>query len=291
MVSVVRAAFEHVRPSPQTSWKYYCRSERIFPFGWHVHDECELTLIVQGRGSRFVGDSIEAYDVGDLVLLGPSLPHTYVAGEQRGGTTENTAVVVQFRPDFLGAPLLEAPEFRSIGSLLSRSAQGLAFTEPDRVVVESLLAMAEMEGLDRTIALLSLLATLAQVRNGRRLASDRYSPATDATGRANVDAICTFLAERYSRQLSLAEMADVVHMAPTTFEHFFHRTMGRSVTTYLIELRIAAACRLLVDTDDAVAHIAAQCGYANISNFNRQFRRLKEMTPLRYRRAFRPSIR
>jgi AraC-like DNA-binding protein len=289
----VQAAFEHIDASPQSSWKYHLRREPDFPFGWHFHDECELTLITEGRGSRFVGDSIEAYEAGDLVLLGPELPHTYTADRRPGGEN-NEAIAAQFRVDFLGPHTFGGPDFESVGRLVARARRGLAFPAvPAADVATTMQRMETMDGPRRTLALLDVLLTLAETPGGRPLASDRYWPSIDAAGRASIDTICAFLADAYPRSVTLAETAAVAHMAPTTFSRFFRRAMGRSVTAYVIELRVAAACRLLIDTDFSVAVVAARCGYGNLSNFNRQFHRLKQTTPLAYRKAFergRPTL-
>jgi len=281
----VQAVFEHVDASPRISWKYDLRTERVFPFTWHFHDECELTLILVGRGSRLVADSIEQYEEGDLTLLGPTLPHTYVAEELPDGRP-NQAVVIQFREDFLGTEAFQGTEFQPVGQLLRRARRGLVFPgEHPRLSA----TMREMEGLDGpecTLALLSVLVALARRTDARTLASHPYWPTIDASGRASIDTICRYLAEAHTRPVSLAELADLVHMAPTTFSRFFHRVMGKSVTAYVIEVRVASACRLLTETDEPVATIASRCGYSNLSNFNRQFRRLKGLTPLRYRKIF-----
>lgn len=283
----MQAAFEHIDASPRSSWKYQQRIEPTYPFEWHFHEECELTFIVSGRGSRFVGDSIEPYEQGDLVLLGAELPHTYAAGTQPSGRP-NAAVSAQFRPHFLGADTFAGPDFEAVGRLLERSRRGLAFS-PDAAepVGAELQAMADMDGARRTVALLGILVRLAAETDVRALASERFSSSVDARSRATIEAVCAFLARAYDRPVTAAEVSAVAHVAPTTLSRVFRRAMGRSVTTYLIELRVAAACRLLTDGDEPVAAIAARCGYRNLSNFNRQFSRLKGTTPLAYRKAFR----
>ncbi|HLI02323.1 MAG TPA: AraC family transcriptional regulator [Acidimicrobiales bacterium] len=282
----MQAAFEHIDASPRSAWKYQQRIEPTYPFEWHFHEECELTFIVSGRGSRFVGDSIEPYEQGDLVLLGAALPHTYAAGTQPSGRP-NAAVSAQFRPHFLGADTFAGPDFEAVGRLLERSRRGLAFAPATAEPVGAeLQAMAGLDGARRTVALLGILVQLAAA-GARTLASEQFSSSVDARSRATIEVVCAFLARAYDRPVTAAEVSSVAHVAPTTLGRVFRRAMGRSVTTYLIELRVAAACRLLTDSDEPVAAIAARCGYRNLSNFNRQFARLKGTTPVAYRKAFR----
>ena len=277
------AAFERIDALPRTSWKFHVRSEPRFGFRWHFHDEYELTLITRGTGRRFVGDSLEAYDPGDLVLFGEDLPHAYVSDTADG----NEAVVLQFRRSFLGPELFDAPDFAAVGTLLARSRRGLAYP---RALGSALRArmhgLGSLDGAERTLGLLGLLVELARVPDPRPLASQHYQPTLNVTTRARIDAVCRFLQEAYDRPVNLAEVAAVAHLTPAAFSRFFQREMGRTLTAYLTELRISAACRLLASTDLPVATIAGRCGYGNLANFNRRFRVLKQMAPREYRRAF-----
>lgn len=284
----MRAQVEHIEPSPRESWAYQFRSEPAFPFHWHFHQQLELTLIISGRGVRFVGDCCEDYGPGDLVLLGSELPHSYLAEPHPDGVP-NTAIVAQFDREFLGAGFLAAPEFGPLVRLFDRASRGLSFDPAAAGAVAGRLAeLGGLTGAARTVELLRVLTELAALP-ARPLVSEGFRALVDENSQAMIERICTFLITNHRARLSLADVAAVAHLTPSALSRSFRRATGRSVLNYLIEVRIAVACRLLIDTDRTIAEIAADSGYASLANFNRQFRRLKGMAPREFRAAYGPG--
>ena len=288
IIQMVEASYERVEPPPGMSWSWYLLHRSSFRFGWHFHREIELTLITAGTGQRYIGDSVEIYQPGDLVLIGSELPHTY-ASDPSGGAGTQEAAVAQFDRDFLGATLFDRPEFQAVGRMLSLSQRGLVFSgESVTQAVREFLQFGSLPASVRTIALLHMLTALADTTPAPRpLASPDFSPQLDRASRGRIDEVCQYLVEAYASPVSLAEVAETAHMSPSAFSRLFRRTLGHTFTAYLTQLRIAAACRLLLDTDLSIAEIAGRSGYDNLSNFNRRFRQAKHMTPGAYRAAFR----
>jgi AraC-like DNA-binding protein len=275
----MRAEFEHVVEPNGMSWQYHVRLGSTFDFHYHFHPHVELTLITRGSGTRIVGDSIENYWPGDLTLIGADVPHTFASAPDR---TEHEAIVVQFRSDFLGTALWDRPEFIAIADLLVTAAGGVNLSVDDGVVTE-LRELATGQPADRTLRLLGLLGRLAGHASPRVLTTATPRRPISSHARDRADAIYAYLSANYTTPVSLAEAAAVAHMTPTAFSRFFRHTFGRTLTDYVTELRIAAACQLLADTDRTVADIAAHVGYENLSNFNRRFRKLKDTSPRDYR--------
>ena len=152
--------FEKVERSADTSFTCYLRKESVFPFEWHYHPEYELVALISGQGRRFIGDSVEDYVGGDLVMTGSDLPHTWQSNDHPD--SEQEAVVVQFSYDFLGESLFEQNEFTSIRNLLSESKHGLLFSgsSSSRTVVR-LRRLVDVSGMERLLELLSILNDLA----------------------------------------------------------------------------------------------------------------------------------
>ncbi|HLL89407.1 MAG TPA: AraC family transcriptional regulator [Tepidisphaeraceae bacterium] len=282
-----RATFEKILTVGH-SFTYRAWDAARFPFLWHFHPEYELTLIPRGRGHRFVGDHVDRYGPGDLVLLGPDLPHTWHAPP--GPPRSQQAVVIQFRRDCFGSGFFELPELAPVAALLDRSRQGLQFTGAARDgAAGRMAAMGGSTPLGRVRELLAILELLAgaPAQNVRALSSRAFNPVLSDRGRRTIDRVCRFLAERYtSPDVSLGQAAAVAHLSPAAFSRFFRRVTGRTFTAWVADLRVGRACQLLAETDRTIATIALDCGFANLSNFNRRFLAHKGVRPRDYRRQY-----
>lgn len=281
----MKAAAERVSLGAGASFLCRRRVDARFGFHWHFHAEIELTAIVRSRGRRFVGDSIEPYVDGDLVLLGPNLPHTWHSDGGRRGRHE--AVFCQFSEAFLGKEFLQSPELAGVKGLLERAARGLRFTgATQKSVLRKLEGLDRVQGLTRLTGLLDILDQLARSKDERPLSSRRFVPDLRRRDAERVDRVCRFLNERCTEGVTLAEAAGVAHLSIPAFSRVFRRSTGKTLVSYLHELRTGLACRALIESDRPVSDIAWDSGFNNLSNFNRRFRSLKGMSPREYRRAF-----
>lgn len=282
------ARFEKVPSTAHRSFHHRELRVARFDAPWHFHPEIELTLIVAGRGRRFVGDSIEPFGEGDLVLLGPNLPHFWRTEERpTRGRRAAHAVVVQFPPDFLGGEIWTRPEFAAIRRLLLRAQRGLHFTgAAGRAMAERVRALGGRRGCPAVLELLAILDLLASARNARQLASEAYEPSLDRHAERRLARVYGFLLGHYLEPLTLAEIARVAALTPAGFSRYFKRATGRNVSDFLNELRVDHAARLLRETTDGITRIAGASGYATLSNFNRRFRARLRCAPREYRRVF-----
>jgi len=283
----VRALVEKLLPPPASSFIHKTRREPAFGVYWHFHPEYQLTLVLRGRGKRFVGDDVSRFEPGDLVLTGPDLPHMWCSARRRGPDRRpHEAVIIQFPEAVFGGRFLELPEMAAVKRLLERSRRGLEFGRPTRrKVAIRLVRMGRQRGAARLIGLLDLLRVLSQ-SPARTLASGTYRASVATADRDRIDRICRHVAENSGRALRLAEAASAAHMSIPAFTRFFRKCTGKSLVGYLAEIRIGAACRLLTETDFTVARICRDSGFNNLANFNRRFRRIKRMSPREYRRHY-----
>ena len=285
----MKAYVQRVEQTEGASFVYRVKADPRFARGWHCHPEYELTLIQASQGRRFVGDSIENYRAGDLILLGPDLPHTWRSEEAIPGTSEiHRAVVIQFGRDFLGREFFRAPELREIGVVLGRAGRGLSITgSAADEVSRRMVGMRKLDRLDRLLELLALMQCIAEGGSDLREICRFRSPAPEAKARRRIDQVISHLNESYAAKISQERVAEMVGMTPAAFCRFFKRTTGTTFLDYLSELRVSRACNLLIDSNDTIRQISIRAGFQNLSNFNRRFLRQKKMTPREYRQRHR----
>ncbi len=284
----MKAYFEKV-PAGSGSLVAFDRADPAFPFDWHYHPEFELTLIVDSDGQRLIGDNFSEYGPGDLVLLGPNLPHTWRSAQSPKASDKlHRAIVMQFREDFLGEKFVTLPEMVPGAQLLKRSVCGLGFgnTAAARSVTHSLAKVPRMSSARRVVALLEVLLDLADETCAQQLSTGSVRSMSRPADQQRIDAVCRCLDEAFEREIDFARLAKSVHMDQAALCRFFKRATGRTMSGYVTELRVAAATHLLLETDLSVLEIGFRSGFGNYSNFNRQFKRMKGVSP----RALRERI-
>lgn len=278
------ATYETVPCEPASSIRVLRYSRDGFPFHLHYHPELELTLITRGRGLRFVADSIEEFEDGDLCLLGERMLHTWQSSPR---SRVGDAVVVQFSRDVIRPLEAGWPEIAPITRLLDASARGLRFSGRVRrylvPAIETLVATppGSMERMGRFLETLAVAAADAQVVP----LSSTVPPGPQddqATGRLN--RVLQHVHTHLTDPLTLADAAALAGMPPASFCRFFGRMVGKPFVRYVNEWRIRIACRELLRTSHPITRIAFDCGFENLSNFNRRFRQFKGLTPTDYRR-------
>lgn len=272
------ASFEHVVPVQPLTWKLTALAEPAFESAWHFHHEYELTYIREGHGTRLVGDSVTDYSPGNLTLIGPELPHTYVSTLS---DSRHVAVVVQFRRSFLGEGVFDAPMFAGVSAMLDASSRGLSFTADDAQVARLESGRPD----EQTVALLGLLVHLAAAP-ATVLASEQDTPALNLATARRIEAMVALMHQDFAAPLTLADIAAAAHLTPSSASRLFSRSTGSNISVYLSVVRVNAACRLLRDTDLPIATIAVESGFSNLSNFNRRFRAVKQTSPRDYRKSF-----
>jgi AraC-like DNA-binding protein len=258
----------------------------FFTYPWHYHSEYEILYLLESTGTRYVADHIEPFGPGDLVMVAGDLPHYWRNDEEYylpGTGLKAKRFVVQFPRDFMQPVINTYPEFLGIKNLLLRSGKGIRFMPPQNEEIgEMLLDLRNINGFRQIMRFLEILSYMAQNNNYKLLASDAYQPGRHEIFDNRLEKVIRFLTHNYQTQIRLEEVAQIAGMHPTAFCRYFKDKTGKQVSTYLNELRIGFACRLLINGAMQVSQICYETGFNNMSNFNRTFRKITGMTPTQY---------
>ena len=252
---------------------------------WHYHPELELVVILKSEGSCFVGDSIEKFEVGDIILLGKDIPHMWLNDEdyfKQDSKQSAKAIAIHFKQDYLGAAFFETPEMIHILELFDRARFGLKFSNLDIKIVEDIQNMLELNGFEKTMSFLNILNALAKHKNYRLLASSGYLNSFKTTKNETQDKVQAYIFKNFNREITLEEVAQIAHMNTSAFSRYFKRVNRITFSRYLAEIRIGYACKLLLENKSNIASICYEIGFNNISNFNRQFKLIMNCTPSTY---------
>lgn len=260
-----------------------CLDEGI-PFQWHHHPEYELTLTLNSRGQRFIGDHLGEYGDCDLVLVAPNLPHTW-ASREKVNEGPHVALVVWFHPDWIVKTTETFAEFATISTLLANAGRGLAFSpKVARDMQPAFETLFEQDPSTRLLSFLTILQKLETDNEAQTLASTAV--VQNAESRERIDRVLVHIHSHYDTQIALTELAGVAALSVSGLHRMFRKHMQSSISGYVTALRIGDACARLSGGAQPIAHIAAMVGYGALANFNRQFKSSKGMTPRAYRALF-----
>ena len=253
---------------------------------WHYHAQYELLYISKSNGIRFVGDSVSHFFPGDLVLVGPYLPHLWrndVSYYSEDDVNKVKTIIIKFTKDFIGEGTFNNPEFTDISKLLELSKFGVYFNKViSDNLHEELIHIIDLSPAEQSIKLLDILCRLSMTdEKGLLSSSDMRQYSTDNSQR--LDDIIKYISDNYTGDITLNDVADIACMTTNSFCRFFKKMTNKSFVQFLNEVRIRNASRLLAQEDLPVSEICDIVGYKTITNFNRQFKQIMGTTPVGYR--------
>lgn len=263
------------------------RHKNEFTYPLHQHRDYELNFIQNAPGvRRIVGDNIEVIGALDLVLItGENLEHVW---EQGNCTSPDIReITIQFSPELLSSSLLDKNQFTRINIMLEKAKHGLAFpVEAILKVYHRLDTLAsEKDSFIQFLSCLQLLYGLSGFQ-GKALASSSFAHAPRDKESRRVLKVKEYINDHYTEDVTLNQMSDMVGMSPSSFSRFFKQRTGRTLSSYLIDIRLGNAARALVDTTQNISEICYSCGFNNLSNFNRIFKSKRGMSPRDFREIY-----
>jgi AraC-like DNA-binding protein len=256
-----------------------------FPSLRHFHPEVEILLVIQGTGTRFVGDSIEPFAPGDLVMVGPNVSHEWCSDKKGGGVSE--AIYILFNTEIMGNDFWNLPESKIIHRIIQQSERGIRLTGKTRDDVAYLMNKIDSSfGFSRITLLLTILELIAFNGEYQYLASPVIQNTVNDRDTERLNKVYKYVIDNCQQDITLERAASVANLSKPAFCRYFRKRSNKTFISFLNEIRVGQACRLLVNEDHSIAEICYACGFNNISYFIRQFRGITGFTPLGYRKKF-----
>ncbi|TZF86030.1 helix-turn-helix transcriptional regulator (plasmid) [Pedobacter sp. BS3] len=264
----------------------FSRVKKEFNFPLHYHEEFELNLIVNAQGAkRIVGDHIEVIDDMELVLVGPNLPHAWFTHECKSECI--TEITIQWHRDLIDEKLLKRNQLHFMKKMFERSAKGITFSrETIESIAPRILSLDKKSGFDSVISLLLILHDLSTSRGMSSLSDAGFTEANVSYSSRRIDKAFDYMNTNYDKPIVLKDVAKLVNMTEVSFSRFIKKRTGVTFIDSLNEIRLGHATRMLIETTHTIAEISYNCGFNNISNFNRIFKKKKGCTPTEFRQDY-----
>lgn len=279
----VPPVLELIEPSFNQSFtfrKFEESEPNLKPF-WHYHPEIELVFVKTGSAKRHIGNHISEYKNGDLILLGPNLPHYGFTERLLGHRSE---IVVQMKSDFLGQEFFSIPEMKEIQVLLQKASVGIIFHDKTKREVGDLLeSISESDPFDKLIGIINVFRKLALSKDFELLNTNNPTLVLRKQDNDKIDRVYSYVKDHFQDDIRLEDISRLVSMEIPSFCRYFKRVTGKTFTEFVNEFRVTYACKLIAETDLSIAAVCFESGFNNSSHFNRLFKNTTGKTPLEYR--------
>lgn len=257
---------------------------------WHYHPEIEIMYILEGTGTRFVGDHIGQYQEGDVCMVGPKLPHEWRSDDEffkRGAGLKASCLCLFFLKDIFEDHLIRLPEMNNIRQLIERSRWGIKFGGKPREEIGNFIKRSVHEtGATRIVNFISLLEMMATTDEYELLASTGFTESVNSSDFERFDKVYQYMMKHFTKPIRLEEVASLVGLSPNAFCRYFRERTKKTFIQYLNDIRIGHAKKLLIEGRMKISTLSMESGFNNLSNFIEQFKRSTQMSPSEYQKKF-----
>jgi AraC-like DNA-binding protein len=289
-MSLATKILKEITPLTQSDcFSLFSRSKKEFDFPLHFHEEFELNFIQNAAGAkRVVGDHVEEIGNMELVLVGPNLQHGWFTNKCKDKIINE--ITIQFHRDLFDEKFLNRNQMSFIRILLQRSSRGVLFSQETSLsIMPRLIQLPQKHGFDSVLELMSILHDLSTSRNFRTLSDVSFNTETLSYNSRRIEKIMAFLNNNFNETITLGDAAKIAGMAEVSLSRFFKLRTGKTFIDTLNEVRLGHATRMLIDTTNSINEVAYKCGFNNMSNFNRIFKKKKDSTPKEFRQTYTSS--
>lgn len=256
---------------------------------WHYHPEVEIIQILEGTGVLFIGNSMHKFSPGTLAIIGSNVPHVWLNGKEyyeKNSSLKAHSQVIKFKTNFWGDIFSKLPEMKLINNLLLKASRGLTFESSlNRILIPLISNAIKVEGMLRMIEVLRILQLMAQSKNYEYLSSSFEGVTLTMADCERIDKIYKYLMDNFSTEIKLSDMAKIANMNNSAFCRYFKTHTLKTLSEVTNEIRVANACTLLAETNESISEICFKSGFNYMSNFYKQFEKIKRMSPGSYRQA------
>jgi AraC-like DNA-binding protein len=258
---------------------------------WHFHEEYELVLIDKSSGTQLIGDKVKLFNDGDLFLIGPNIPHMFKNFEeyyQQGNQKDATSMFLHFTSDFLGKNFINLPEMTNVQKLFRKAAFALEIHGHTKArIIRLLKIMEDQSASRRMLSLLTILIDLSESEEIEPLLSTKFNLNTkDVKDSSRINQILEFITKTYQHKIYISEAASLVNMSDAAFSRYFKKHTQITFSQYVIEIRISQACQLIIQGEENITQVGFLCGFDNLSNFYRHFKKVTGYIPKDYQKKF-----
>lgn len=284
----MRPQFHKLPLSTDSSFLYKTWECDYFDKPWHFHKEYELVLIDQTEGIRFIGDHVTNFKDGNLVLIGPNIPHLYRNNEEyyKNKGLVAKSIFIHFTHHFLGSSFFNLPEMKLVSNLLDKASLGIEITgRANQYARQKLVDMQHKTPPQRLLALLDILTYLSTSPDLAPILSCGFT-ATNSYDTDRINEVLQFIVKNYTDEIYIEEIASKLNMCVPSFSRYFKHHTRKTFSNYVTEIRIGHACRLLMENDYNISEICYLCGFDNLSNYYRHFKKNVGVKPKEYKKRF-----
>jgi len=284
--------FKELPPAVDSSFIVKQEITTQFANPFHFHDGYELTFIIHGRGKFYGGNQVMNFAEGDVYFFGPMFPH-YFVNDKYSNEDESMAhsIVVQFQKDFLGKEFFEKPEFGKIKNLFEHvQSSGLKIITPNRAD-EKLFEELTQPGIKRVTLLLELLERLASLpeKDYQVITIHYYENNDRRKDFSKLDAVYRYVLENFKEDVNSKTAAGLAYLNEAAFCRYFKRQTKKTFSQFVNQVRVTHAISLLSDKNKSMTDVCYECGFNNLSYFNRQFKNITNKSPMEYRKQYSQS--
>ena len=285
----MKPALEHLPKEKDHSFVVKYFDYHFYPTPWHYHPEYEIVIVTESSGKRFIGDHASDFHAGNLALIGPNIPHTYRNDDKYYSEISKLrakSIVIHFTESSLGNDFLKLPEANSLINLFEQSTYGLDILGQTRdLISDKLHDILTLSGMKRWLCLIDILLEIAESNEVSHITKTPYT-GFNAKESIRLCKVFDWITTNFEKEIKLSEAAQIAGMNESAFSRYFSQRTRKTFSAFIQELRLQKAAKMLIENNMSITQVCYDCGYNNISNFNRQFQNHYNTNPMNYRKTF-----